>query len=110
MLSRLKKNYPNEFVVAGQIGTYYVCWNVNENILPAELGLSGAEYILLGVCLVAILGVSLFKYHKGSVRDALYRKPAPVFYGVMLLLLCSILIFGAYGIGFDSSQFIYNQF
>ena len=23
-----------QFVVAGQIGTYYVCWNVNEDILP----------------------------------------------------------------------------
>ena len=30
----LKKNYKDEFVVAGQIGTYYVCWNVNESLLP----------------------------------------------------------------------------
>jgi len=29
-MAALKKDYPNEFVVAGQIGTYYVCWNVNE--------------------------------------------------------------------------------
>ena len=33
-IAALKKDYPNEFVVAGQIGTYYVCWNVNENLLP----------------------------------------------------------------------------
>ena len=37
----LKAQYPTEFVVAGQIGTYYVCWNVNENILPADSGLTG---------------------------------------------------------------------
>ena len=30
----LKADYPDEFVVAGQIGTYYVCWNINEEILP----------------------------------------------------------------------------
>ena len=24
-----------EFVIAGQIGTYYVCWNINESLLPA---------------------------------------------------------------------------
>ena len=33
-IAALKKDYPNEFVVAGQIGTYYVCWNVNESLLP----------------------------------------------------------------------------
>ncbi len=33
-IANLKKDYANEFVVAGQIGTYYVCWNVNENLLP----------------------------------------------------------------------------
>ena len=33
-IAALKVDYPTEFVVAGQIGTYYVCWNVNENLLP----------------------------------------------------------------------------
>ena len=33
-IASLKTEYPNEFVIAGQIGTYYVCWNVNENLLP----------------------------------------------------------------------------
>ena len=33
-ISNLKTEYPDEFVVAGQIGTYYVCWNINENLLP----------------------------------------------------------------------------
>ena len=39
----LKENYPDEFKVAGQIGTYYVCWNINEEILPAGSTLTGAE-------------------------------------------------------------------
>ena len=42
-IAALKVEYPEEFVVAGQIGTYYVCWNVNEEILPEGLGLTGAE-------------------------------------------------------------------
>ena len=33
-IAALKKDYANEFVIAGQIGTYYVCWNVNEALLP----------------------------------------------------------------------------
>ena len=39
-IATLKAEYQNiegkadEFVIAGQIGTYYVCWNVNEPLLP----------------------------------------------------------------------------
>lgn len=42
-IANLKTEYPTEFVVAGQIGTYYVCWNINQEILPAESGLTGIE-------------------------------------------------------------------
>ena len=40
-IAALKVEYPTEFVVAGQIGTYYVNWNVNQNLLPADSGLTG---------------------------------------------------------------------
>ena len=33
-IANLKTQYPDEFVIVGQIGTYYVCWNINEEILP----------------------------------------------------------------------------
>ena len=39
-IATLKAEYQNvagkadEFVIAGQIGTYYVCWNINEPLLP----------------------------------------------------------------------------
>ena len=39
-IAALKAEYQNvpgkadEFVIAGQIGTYYVCWNINEPLLP----------------------------------------------------------------------------
>ena len=42
-MAALKAEYPDEYIVAGQIGTYYVCWNVNEDILPASSGLTGVE-------------------------------------------------------------------
>lgn len=42
-IATLKTEYPDEFVVAGQISTYYVCWNINENLLPAGSTLEGAE-------------------------------------------------------------------
>lgn len=42
-IASLKKDYPDEFFNVGQIGTYYVCWNVNEDILPEDSGLTGVE-------------------------------------------------------------------
>ena len=33
-IEALKAEYADEFVVTGQIGTYYVCWNINEPLLP----------------------------------------------------------------------------
>ena len=33
-IASLKEKYPDEFKIDGQIGTYYVSWNVNEEILP----------------------------------------------------------------------------
>ena len=103
------RDVPLTFKMVGSMFTRF-----NVNILwdgsLLQLGLSASDYILLAVCLLIVLGVSLFKVKFGSVRDALYAKPRPLFYGVMILLFVSIIIFGAYGIGFDSSQFIYNQF
>lgn len=42
-IANLKTKYPSEFVVAGQIGTYYVNWNVNQNLLPEGSTLTGVE-------------------------------------------------------------------
>lgn len=41
-IQTLKANYPDELVVSGQLGTYYMCWNVNEDILPESSTLTGA--------------------------------------------------------------------
>ena len=42
-IETLKKDYPDEFQIKGQIGTYYVCWNINKNILPSDSTLTGVE-------------------------------------------------------------------
>lgn len=42
-MATLQSEYPDEYKVDGQIGTYYVGWNVNEQILPANTTLTGDE-------------------------------------------------------------------
>ena len=103
------RDVPLTFKMVGSMFTqfnFHILWDGS----LLQLGLKGSDFILLAVCLLLVLGVSLFKVKFGSVRNALYAKPRGLFYSVMILLFVTILIFGAYGIGFDSSQFIYNQF
>ncbi|MCH4223043.1 MAG: peptide ABC transporter substrate-binding protein, partial [Solobacterium sp.] len=42
-IDALKTQYPDEFTIAGQLGTYYVIWNVNQSILPSTSTLTGAD-------------------------------------------------------------------
>ncbi len=42
-IASLKQEYEDQFCNVGQIGTYYVCWNINEEILPKSSKLEGVE-------------------------------------------------------------------
>ena len=42
-IAALQQSNPDEYFNEGQIGTYYVCWNINEEVLPAGSSLSGVE-------------------------------------------------------------------
>ena len=103
------RDVPLTFKMVGSMFTKFN-WGVLVDGSLLNLGLSSSDYLVLVVGLVIVLGVSLFKDKHGSVRDALYVKHSTLFYTLMGALLVLILIFGAYGIGFDSSQFIYSQF
>ena len=92
-------------------GTIFTKWNWNELFGGSllRLGLSIEDYIVLLVSCLLILYVSLAS-RSGSFREKLAAKPLIVRYLSYFLLILSILIFGAYGVGYDSSQFIYSQF
>ena len=42
-IKALEEQYPNEYFVEGQLGTYYVIFNVNKSLLPASSTLEGVE-------------------------------------------------------------------
>ena len=104
------RDVPLTFKKVGSIFTSFD-WGVLFDGSLLTIGLSGADYLVLGLGLLIVFGVSLFKYRtEKSVRDALYVRSSTAFYCLMAVMFVAILIFGAYGIGFDASQFIYNQF
>ena len=42
-IPQLKQDYRDNFVTIGNIGTYYLCWNINEDILPPGMNLEWEE-------------------------------------------------------------------
>ncbi|MBP3609885.1 MAG: MBOAT family protein [Lachnospiraceae bacterium] len=74
-----------------------------------RLGLSMADYIILLCGAVLMLSVSLVQ-RKQPVRKTVSELPYPVRTALWLLLFTAVLLLGAYGQGYEESQFIYNQF
>ncbi len=73
------------------------------------LGLSVSDYIILAVGVIILFAVSLIQ-RKGSVREQVLAKPFPVRMVIWWGLFLIVILFGAYSIGYNESQFIYNQF
>jgi D-alanyl-lipoteichoic acid acyltransferase DltB (MBOAT superfamily) len=75
-------------------------------IFGLGLNLTDFAIILAGVCIVYLVSNA---HAKGSVRERLWARPvlSAVLCGAMLI--CVIML-GTYGVGYDASQFIYNQF
>lgn len=84
-------------------------WNVLWNGALLKLGLTAADYGVLAAGIAVLLGVGLLQ-RSGSVREKIAARAYPVRVALWFALFLSILMLGAYGIGYDASQFIYNRF
>ena len=73
------------------------------------IGLSAGDYLIAGIGIILMLTVSIVQEKRGSVRELLWKRTG-LMYAAFTLLIIAILVFGAYGVGYDASQFIYNQF
>jgi D-alanyl-lipoteichoic acid acyltransferase DltB (MBOAT superfamily) len=73
------------------------------------IGLSGIDFIILAAGISLMLGTSLLQ-RTGSVREKIGQKHYIVRFLLWYGLFLAVLILGAYGVGYDSSQFIYSRF
>ena len=74
-----------------------------------KLGLNGTDYVILALGTALMYFVSIRK-QKGSVRGQIGALPAGLRFIIWYGLFLSVILFGAYGIGYDATQFIYSQF
>lgn len=73
------------------------------------LGLDGAEMAIAVFSLLVLWGVSLLQ-RKGSVRDAIAKKPLLLRWLLWYILLFAVILFGCYGPGYSATEFIYQGF
>lgn len=104
--------YRNVPLTFAMLGSMFTDFNIGEIFGGSllNIGLSLSDYVILLVGFAVVLSVSIIKAKTGEIRERLYTKPFGAFYHIMAVLLIVILVFGAYGEGYDASQFIYNQF
>ncbi len=74
-----------------------------------ELGIGAGDWLVAAAGGGAMLVCSLLGRRK-PVRERLLDHSPHLAWGGCVLLVLLTLIFGVYGIGFDATQFIYNQF
>lgn len=92
-------------------GTMFTDWNwhILWDGSLLNIGLDLADYVILAVGMCILILVSMVQ-RTGKVRDKIAGRPYPVRFMLWYGMFWVILIMGIYGIGYDASQFIYNQF
>lgn len=102
------RSVPLTFQMFGTIFTKWN-WNILWDGALLDLGLNIADYIILSVGIYILILVSLIQ-RTGKVRDKIAGKPYFVQFAIWYGMFLIVLILGIYGVGYDASQFIYNQF
>ncbi len=78
-MATLAKDYASEYKVVGQIGTYYVNWNVNQNILPKDSTLTGVEAEAAEAEIRAAIGLLFDRNYIVEEIGQAGQVPAPAF-------------------------------
>ena len=73
-----------------------------------DLGLEIKDYVIIALA-VAVVAIVAKLSEKRDIREWLLGKTA-LSWTLSAAILIAIILFGAYSIGYDASQFIYTQF
>ncbi len=102
------RNVPLTFRMFGTLFTNWN-WHILWDGSLLDIGLKVADYVILAAGMCILILVSLVQ-RKGTVRDQIAGHSYPVRFAIWYGMFLAVLLVGIYGIGYDASQFIYNQF
>ena len=102
--------YPGSGSALGQLLSVFGASNWGEAFAaaPSSLGLMPHDWIVVFIGVILMLLFSLRERKRDNFGDL--SESGTLAFAAGGLMVLAILVFGIYGIGFDASQFIYNQF
>ena len=89
-------------------GTMFTKWN-GSSVNLLTLGLEVVDFVIIIVGVILLIVISMLQ-SKCSVRLQIRKCPVMIRFVIWYGLFLVVLLFGAYGVGYDATQFIYNQF
>lgn len=75
-----------------------------------RLGLDWKEFYLLVICLLILLTVSLLQERGIRIRDRILKQSLVLRWAIYIAAIIFIMVFGTYGWGYNSQDFIYGGF
>lgn len=75
-----------------------------------SLGMDKQDFLITALGVLIMLIISVLQEKGIKVRDSLAKQRIPVRWTVYACLVLAVVIFGAYGPGYDAVDFIYGQF
>lgn len=75
-----------------------------------KCGIDQKVFHLMVICIVALLGADICKYHGICIREVISRQDIWVRWLVFSVCTCFILLVGVWGPGYNAANFIYFQF
>lgn len=84
--------------------------NPNFSTLRGVELLSPLDYGILAFGIGLMFTVSCFQNRGISIRRWMWRKGENLRYALLFILFLLVLLMGSYGVGYEASNFIYNQF
>ena len=86
-------------------------FNINEMIqVFPTLGLTNREWISVIVSFGVVIVVSVLKEKNISIHGLMDQCPSAVRWGVLYALIFAVILFGAYGPGYDEVAMMYAGF
>lgn len=103
--------YPDIKLAGSQIFGMFSGAGLAEVLATAKngLGIVPLDWIAAGIGLLLMFAFSL-RERRENVYEAIAAKGSTAVIATAVILAFAVIIFGIYGIGYDASQFIYNQF
>ena len=104
--------YPQVSTTFRLYASIFTRWNLPELFQGGlmQIGLTGADYVVLAAAVGLVLYESLQSRSSESLMEKVSSRPLMARYAAYFMIFVVILVFGAYGIGYDSNQFIYSRF